>query len=68
MLLIEPVWNRNSFRLQPPARCRLAFNRTSMESKHLLKIVILLSPFFLTFNRTSMESKPPKAQRRYGIC
>ena len=56
VLLIEPVWNRNSAKAWDADGTPLTFNRTSMESKHSR------SSFDLTprnpFNRTSMESKP----------
>ena len=54
-LLIEPVWNRNTFFIVHGRDRPQSFNRTSMESKRFL-----LMPSFLSaspFNRTSMESK-----------
>ena len=40
-LLIEPVWNRNTLagRLSSAGTRRQAFNRTSMESKHVMSVV-----------------------------
>ena len=56
-LLIEPVWNRNTAEHFEAADYTDldAFNRTSMESKPMMHIMLkeLANPF----NRTSMESK-----------
>ena len=57
-LLIEPVWNRNRHVDQLCTWCLWAFNRTSMESKHIWQPIKLDNRW--TFNRTSMESKQNK--------
>ena len=54
-LLIEPVWNRNEILGWNRITERLAFNRTSMESKQSSESCGL--NVTSTFNRTSMESK-----------
>ena len=55
-LLIEPVWNRNlSWFESGTVQSDAPFNRTSMESKQ--KITIVLNFSIVSFNRTSMESK-----------
>ena len=57
ILLIEPVWNRNSCALPSLSVYRsLTFNRTSMESKQARGIGRFFGRFH-AFNRTSMESK-----------
>ena len=54
-LLIEPVWNRNTDFLLNRHDSEFAFNRTSMESKQILRHPHPVMLF--AFNRTSMESK-----------
>ena len=55
LLLIEPVWNRNIQDAKGWKVKKVAFNRTSLESKQFSqgKESVIWYPF----NRTSLESK-----------
>ena len=55
-LLIEPLWNWNSTTSKEWALVTCAFNRTTMELKHLFSSSSLIA-IMLTFNRTTMELK-----------
>ena len=46
-LLIEPVWNRNLSWIYRYATLILSFNRTSMESKHMLQRAVRHAPALL---------------------
>ena len=68
-LLIEPVWNRNQVFDETASLHGLAFNRTSMESKQVVRLKWAVWRGYPAFNRTSMESKLIKrpSQNQRGI-